>query len=145
MRRCNIEIGFINGSHLHLRGKRLQDFVDFFGTLTVALGMAVDKNCMRAKLRGCAQRKRRMDSKFAGFIRCGGNHSALVALTADNDGFSFEGGVVEFFHGNKKSVHIDVEDGAGKSRDVRSRGHERIVAAPRAARAASSRGDEDCR
>ena len=38
-----------------------------------------------------------------------------VALSSDDYGLAFEGGVVEFLHGDEEGVHVDVEDGARES------------------------------
>src|SRR3954447_7646694 len=51
-----------------------------------------------------------MHAKLPGFVGCCGNHSTLVALSADDHGFSFELGIEQLFHGDEEGVHIDVED-----------------------------------
>jgi hypothetical protein len=60
-----------------------------------------------------------MDAKLARLVRGGGDHAALIPLSANNNGFSFQRGVKEFFHGDKERVHIDMEDGAWEGGLVR--------------------------
>jgi hypothetical protein len=64
-----------------------------------------------------------MYAELARFVGSGGNDSAFVALTTDDDGLPFQRGFVEFFDGDKEGVHIHVENGAGKSGSGRDRGH----------------------
>ncbi len=78
--------------------------------------MAFDEDGVRAEFVGRAQRQRGVDAEFAGFVRCGGNDAALVALAADDYGFAFERRVEELFDRDEEGVHVDVEDGAGHGR-----------------------------
>ena len=55
-----------------------------------------------------------MHAEFSRRIRSRRDHAPLVALSAHDDRFALEGGVVKFFDGDKEGVHIDVEDGAGR-------------------------------
>ena len=53
-----------------------------------------------------------------------------MPLPADDDSLPFQRWIVQFFHGDEERIHVDVEDGAGESRDVGGRGHDgRILAA----------------
>src|ERR1700720_2021150 len=90
--------------------------------------MAIDKDGVRAEFRGSTQRHGRVHTELARFIRSGGDHSALMALAANDHGLAFERRIVKFFHRNEERVHIHVEDSAGESRHVGCDGHERIVA-----------------
>src|SRR5947209_14760225 len=73
--------------------------------------MTVHENRAWTKL-GCgSQRHSRMHAKFARFIRCGRDHSALVALASDYYGLPFQRRIVKLFHGNEEGIHVDVEDG----------------------------------
>lgn len=110
----HVEISFVNRRHFDLWAERAQNFVDFLRTLTVALGMSVDKYGMRTLLGRGTQRHGRMHAKLACFVRGCGNHATLVPLPADHDRLAFQRRIEEFFHGNEESVHIDVEDGAGE-------------------------------
>ena len=56
-----------------------------------------------------------MDAVAAGFVGGGGDDAALVGGSADDDGASAEGGIVADFDGREEGVHVDVEDGAGRS------------------------------
>jgi hypothetical protein len=76
--------------------------------------MTIDEDGVGTHLGGGAQRHGGMDSEFASFVGGRGNDAALVALSANHDGFAFERGIEELFHGDKESVHVDVEDGAGE-------------------------------
>ena len=109
---AHVEIGFVDRRHFDLRRKSAEHFVNLFGTLAVALGMSVDEDGVRALL-GCgAQRHGGMDSELAGFVGSGGDHSTLVALPANDNGFAFQRRIVEFLDRDEEGVHIDVEDGA---------------------------------
>src|SRR3989442_246407 len=44
-------------------------------------------------------------------LRCGRDHSALVALASDYYGLPFQRRIVKLFHGNEEGIHVDVEDG----------------------------------
>ena len=86
-----------------------------FGTVAIATGMTAYEDGMRTQF-GCgSQRHGGVHAKFASLIRCRGDHTPLVALPADDDGFSLQVGVEQFFHGHEESIHIDVEDGPRKS------------------------------
>jgi hypothetical protein len=69
-----------------------------------------------------------MDTKLAGFIGGGGDDTTLVALSAHYDRFAFKRWIEKLFHRDEKSVHIDVEDGAGMS-GVGSGGHAKGILA----------------
>ena len=107
-----IEIGFVDGCHFDQRRKILQDGVDFPGVFAVAIRVAVDEDGLRAELVGGAQRHGGVDAEFACGIGGGGDDAAFVGASADDYGFAAERGVVEFFHGDEESVHVDVEEGA---------------------------------
>ena len=66
--------------------------MDFLGALAIALGMAIDENRLRAHLGRGAQRHGGMHAEFARLVGGGGDHAALVALSADDDGFAFQRG-----------------------------------------------------
>src|SRR5208282_265965 len=72
--------------------------------------MAVEKNCLRAKLRGGAKRHRRVNAEAARFVTGGGNHSALIALASDDNGQAFQFRARQQLDRNEKCVHIDVEN-----------------------------------
>ena len=64
----HVEIGFINGSHFDLRRERGQHVVHFFRAFTIAVGMAVYEDRLRAKLRRSAQRHGGVHAKLAGLV-----------------------------------------------------------------------------
>ena len=111
----HIEIGFIDRSHFDLGRERSQHAVHFFRTLAIAVGMAVHEDGLRAKLGRGAQRHGGVHAELAGFVRCRGNHAALVALSAHDYGFSLQFRIEQLFHGHEEGVHIDVEDRPGKA------------------------------
>src|SRR5436309_15926465 len=76
--------------------------------------MAVDEDCMRTHFGRGPERHGGMHSELASFIRSCRIAAALVALSANYDCLAFQRGVEKFFYGDEESVHIDVEDGAGK-------------------------------
>src|SRR5437879_7545099 len=90
--------------------------------------MSVDEDGMRTLLGCSAKRHCGVDSELASFVRRGGDNTALVALSANDDCLSFQRGIVEFFHRDKESVHVDVEDGTGKSGLLGSSHAARILA-----------------
>jgi hypothetical protein len=64
----HIEIGFVDGGHLHQRRKRSQDVMNSFRALTIAIGMSMNEDGMRTDLCCRAQRHGRMHPEFAGFV-----------------------------------------------------------------------------
>jgi hypothetical protein len=97
-----------------LGGKCAEDCVNFLGALAVTVGMSIDENRLRAELGRGAQGHGGVDSELAGGVGGGGDYAAFVALSADDDGLAFQGGIEEFFHRDEEGVHVDVEDGAGE-------------------------------
>src|ERR1700683_899528 len=93
--------------------------------------MSIDEDGLWTKLGRGSQRQGRMYSELARLVRSRRNHSALMALSADHNRLALECRIVQLFHRDKECVHINVEDGAGESRQARGDGHERIVAASR--------------
>jgi len=89
--------------------------VNFGGILAIAFGMSIHKNCLRTKLRGGAQGHSRVHAEFSGGVGCGGDYSALVALSADDDWLAFQARVEKFFDRHEEGVHVDVEDGARRN------------------------------
>ena len=65
---------------------------------------------MRAQPPGGLQRHRGMDSEPARFIAGRRHHAATVRLPADNDGLAAQLRTFQQFNGNKKRVHIHVQD-----------------------------------
>jgi hypothetical protein len=55
----------------------------------------------------------RTDAELTGGIRTGGDHAALIGLTADSKGFSLQGRVMQFFDGAKEGIQIEVKDFSG--------------------------------
>jgi len=80
----HVEIRLIDRSHLYEGREVPKHLVNFGGILAIAFGMSVDKNCLRTKLRGGAQGHSRVHAEFSGGVGCGGDYSALVALSADD-------------------------------------------------------------
>jgi hypothetical protein len=85
----HVEVGFVDGSHFDLRGKRAQDFVDFLGTLTVAFGMSVDEDRLRTHLGCSAEGHGGINAEFSRCVGGGGDYAALVTLSADYDCLAF--------------------------------------------------------
>ena len=81
----HVEIGFIDRGHFDLGRERGQHPVHFFGTLAIAVGMAVHEDGLRTQLGRGAQRHGGVHAKLAGFVRRRGNHAALVALSSHDD------------------------------------------------------------
>ena len=89
--------------------------IDLLGAFAVTFGMPVDKDGMRTLLCRSAKRHSGVNSELACFVRCGRDNTTLVALSADDNCLSFQRRIVQFFHRDEESVHVDVEDGAGKN------------------------------
>ena len=109
-----VEIGLVDGSHLHQRREVAQHGVSALGIFAVAVHVSVDEDGLRTQLGRSPQRHGRMHSKLSRRIRSRRNHAPLVALSAYDDGLALEGRVVEFFDRDEEGVHVDVEDGAGR-------------------------------
>ena len=108
----HVEIGFVDGGHLHFGREAVHHVEDFLRALAVALGVAFDEDRLRAKLAGCAQGHGGVDAKFPCRVAGRGDYAALVGLAAYDDGLAFERWVVEFFHRDEEGVHVEVEDGS---------------------------------
>jgi len=107
------EVHIVDGGHFDLWGKHAEDVVSLFGEFTVTVGVSVDEDGVRAHLGRGAQRHGGMHSEFSRFVGSRGDDSAFVALSTNDYGFAFQRRIVELFHGDEESVHVDVEDGAG--------------------------------
>src|ERR1035441_6842734 len=55
-------------------------------------------------------------AEFARLIGRRRHHAALICLTADHYSFAAQRGIVQFFHGDEESVHVDMEDGSAVRR-----------------------------
>ena len=117
-----VEIGFVNRSHFNDRGILSQNLGDAIAPLSVKLVMAVEKNRVRAQFRRGAQRHRRMHAESARFVARGSDHTALVALPADDYRLAAQFGTREEFDRNEKRVHINVQDRSGGIRGGGQRG-----------------------
>src|SRR5260370_6252423 len=113
-----IEISFVNRNHFHDGGKLREDRGDAIAPLRIELVAQVQKNGVRAKAAGGAQRHRPANAVFACFVAGRGNYAALIGLPADDHGLAAQFWAVEQFHGDKARVYIDVQD----RRDARRRG-----------------------
>src|SRR4029077_14460186 len=120
---------FVNGSHLNLWRESAENLVDLLGAFAATLRMPVNEDGMRTLLGRSPKRHCGVDSELASFVRRGRDNTTLVALSADDDCLSFQGGIVEFFHRDKESVHVDVEDDARKRGLLGSSHAARILAA----------------
>ena len=115
-RAAEIEIGFVNGSHFH--GGRIfrENYGDAVGPFFVERVAHVEKNRVRTKFRGGAQRHRRVNAKFARFVTACGDNAARIGPAADDYGFAAKVGTIEQFDGNEKRVHIEMKNGSGGAR-----------------------------
>jgi ribosomal protein L19 len=52
-----------------------------------------------------------MDAELAGFVAGGGDDTALVGPTANDNRLAAEVGALQEFHGDEEGVHVHVEDG----------------------------------
>ena len=56
-----------------------------------------------------------MDTKFAGSVRSRRNNAALIPLASHDNRLAFQRGIEEFLDRDEERVHINVEDGLGRS------------------------------
>ena len=105
-----IEIGFVDRGHFHDGRIFREDCGDAIAPLAVEIVVAVEKNGLRAKLRGGAQRHGGMNAETARLVAGGGNDAALVALPADDHRLAAQLRAREQFDGDEERVHIDVKD-----------------------------------
>src|SRR5277367_2435299 len=84
----------------------------FRGILGIALPVAIDENGVGTELFRRPEWHRRMDTKFPSLIRGRCDYSAFTALPAYYNGFAFKRRIKQLFHGDKKCIHIYVEDGS---------------------------------
>ena len=73
--------------------------------------MSVDEDGLRTEFVGSAQRHGGVDAELARRVGGGGDHAALMRLSADDDGLALERGIEELFDGDEEGVHVDVEVG----------------------------------
>jgi hypothetical protein len=88
--------------------------MSFLRAGAVAVGMAVNKDGLRAKLGSGAERHGGVHAEFSRFVGGSRNYAAFVPLASDNDWLAFERRIKKLFDGDKESVHVHVEDGSGK-------------------------------
>ena len=80
-----IEIGLVDRCHLHDRRIFREDRGDAVAPLPVQIVVPVEKNSVRAKFRGGAQRHRGMNAEAPRFVARRRDHAALVALPAHDN------------------------------------------------------------
>ena len=74
----HVQIGLINGSHLHQGRESSQDFGNGPGRLSVAFALATDEDGMRTKFGGLTQGHGRMDTELTRLIGGCGNYAAFM-------------------------------------------------------------------
>ncbi len=109
LRARHVEIGFVDRCHFDARRELLQHCVHAARVIEITVAMAVDKDRLRAKFVGGAQRHRRMNAEFASRVAGRRNHAALVGLSADHDGLAFERWIVQLFDGDEEGVHVEMK------------------------------------
>ena len=115
-----IEIGFIDGDHFHNGGKAGEDGGDAIAPFAVFVMVTVEKDGVRTKFSGSAQRHGGMNTVFAGFVAGGGDDAALVGTAADDYWLAAEVGAIEKLDGDEEGVHVDMKN-------VRERGGYEVV------------------
>jgi len=73
--------------------------------------VTIKEDGVRAKAAGGAQRHRRVDAVFAGFVAGRGDDAALIGAAAYYDGLAAQFGTCEEFDGNEEGVHVHMENG----------------------------------
>lgn len=73
--------------------------------------MAVEENRVGAETPGGTKRHGGVNPESASFIAGRRDYASLVGPATDDDGLAAEFGAIEEFDGDKKGVHIHMEDG----------------------------------
>src|SRR5208337_5291452 len=110
-RATEIEIGLIDTDHFNEWGELVENCRDTITPLRIFIVMTVEEYCVRTEPAGGSQWHRRVNPELAGFIACGRNNSTLVGTATDNDRFAAKLGSLEQLNGNKKRIHVDVQNG----------------------------------
>ena len=111
LRAREIEIRFVNRNHFDDWREFHQDGGDPVAPFAVFFVMAVEKNRVWAESPCGSQRHCRMNAVFSCFVARGGNHATLIFLSANNYGFAAQFRPLQQLHGNKKRVHVHVQNG----------------------------------
>ncbi len=106
-----VEISFVDGNHLNDGGKFREDGGDAVAPFGIFFVMAIEENRVRAETPGGAKRHGGVNPEFASFVAGRRDYASLVGPAADNDRLATKVGAIEEFDGNKKGVHIHMEDG----------------------------------
>ena len=112
-----IEIGFVDRGHFDDRRKLSRESWRRDRSIRRRAVVAVEKNCVGAKLPSGAQRHRGMDAEFPRFVARRGNHAALIGLAAHDYRLAAQFRSLQQLDRNEERVHIDMQN-----RSVRIRG-----------------------
>src|SRR4029079_11812308 len=116
----HVDVSLVNRRHFELWRELSEYLVDLLRVLAVAFGVAIDKDSLRALLRGSPQRHCGMHSELARLVRRSGNNAAFPTLSANHDGLALQRRIKELFHRDEEGVHVDVEDDFGQRAHAQS-------------------------
>ncbi len=106
-----VEIGLIDGSHLHHRRKCREDGGDAIAPFRVEIVAAFQENGMRAELSRGAQGHGRMDAIAASLVTRRRHDSPAIRLSAHNHGLATQLGMFEQLDRNKECIHVHMQNG----------------------------------
>ena len=110
----HVDERLVEADRLHYRSDVGQDLVQLPAHLGVAAVAAGQEDRLGAELAGPHGRHSRVDPVDPGLVGARG-HDAPGPGAADDHGLAGQGGIVEHLDRREERVHVDVQDGGGKS------------------------------
>ena len=107
---CGVQIGLVDGSHFHQRGKIVQHALNHARHLPVSLMSAGHEHAVRAQPFRLSDGHGRVHAESAGLVGAGAHH-APPALP-DNQGLAAQFRIVQLLDGREKGVHVDMHEPA---------------------------------
>ena len=106
LRSCKVQIGFVDGNHLHEWGQRIHFGANGAGGGLVAVKIGRHDDGIRTEFQRLEHRHGRPHTEEPRRVATGGDDTALAS--ANNDGFALKGGIVALLNGREKGVAVDV-------------------------------------
>ncbi len=88
VRAREINVGFFEGAHFDEGAVAVEDRLEAMGVGGVVLGVAAQKDCVRAEPIGVGNGHGRVDPVGACFVGGSSNHATASGISTDNDGLA---------------------------------------------------------
>ena len=106
----HIQIRLVDRDRLDQVGVIEEDLPDLPGNRNVFFEIRMQEDRLRTKPVSGGRSHAGMDAELACLVGTGGHHSAGIGLSAHDDRFAPQRGIVPDLHRGEKSIHIDVND-----------------------------------